>query len=431
MRRRHAVPLGLLALAAVAFGVAGFDWRPASASRVPTTRVKKGDLALDVYTMGELKPGKSAMLLAPSVGGTLQIISIKPSGAKVQAKDLVVEFDPSEQEFNLEQAKSEVDEVVQQLIKEKADADIQAAQDQVALTHARFEVRRAELEVGKNELVSAIDAKKNDMALKEAKRQLDQLVEDIKSRATSSRAKIAVLEEKREKSKLKMTQAEKAIEDMKVTTAVPGFVSILENRSMGWTPPGMSLPEYRAGDLVQSGAQLALVAQPESMEILTKVDEADRTSIEAGQAVEVYCEGLSTGVVLTGKVKRVASVPSRANWWQMGNKKFDMVVELTKPDERLRSGQTALVKVRAKELKAVLQTPRQAVFEKEGKSLVYVRSGGTFTAKEVKVLLRSESTAALEGVPEGTEVALADPEGPKGGSRKNAAAAAPMAGGPK
>src|SRR5213075_2482644 len=108
------------------------------------------------------------------------------------------------------------------------------------------------------------------------------------------------------------------------------------------------------------------------------------TSIEAGQPVEVYCEGLSSGVVLTGKVKRVASVPSRANWWQMGNKKFDMVVELTKPDERLRSGQTALVKVRAKELKDVLQTPRQAVFEKEGKSLVYVRSGGAFSPKEVK-----------------------------------------------
>jgi HlyD family secretion protein len=430
MRRRVAVPATLAALAALVAGAAAFDWRPASSSSVPTTRIKKGSLALDVYTMGELKPGKSAMLLAPSVGGTLQIVSIKPSGAKVEAKDLVVEFDPSEQEYNLEQAKSEVDEVEQQLIKEKADASIQESQDQVALTHARFEVRRAELEVGKNELVSAIDAKKNDMALKEAKRALDQLEQDIQSRATSSRARIVVLEEKRQKSKLKMTQAEKAIEDMKVTTAVPGFVSILENRSGGWTPPGMSLPEYRAGDLVQSGAQLALVAQPDSMEILTKVDEADRTSIEAGQPVEVYCEGLSAGVVLTGKVKRVASVPSRANWWQMGNKKFDMVVELTKRDERLRSGQTALVKVRAKELKDVLQVPRQAVFEKEGKSVVYVRAGGAFSPKEVKVLLRSESTAALEGVAEGTEVALADPEGPKGGGRRKPDAAA-MAGGPQ
>jgi HlyD family secretion protein len=427
MKRGYALAGGAVLAVVVVVAAAAFEWRPSSAGGVPTTRVKKGDLALEVYSMGELKPGKSAMLLAPSVGGALQIISIKPSGTKVEAKDMVVEFDPSEQEFNLEQAKSEVDEVDQQLIKERADADIQIAQDEVALIHARFEVRRAELEVGKNELLSRIDARKNEMALQEAKRQLDQLEQDMKSRATSSRAKITVLEEKRQRSRLKMTQAEKAIEDMKVTTAVPGFVSILENRSTDFNVPGRSLPEYRTGDLVNSGASLVLIAQPESMEVLTKVDEADRTSIEAGQAVELFCEGLPADVVLAGKVKRVASVPSRSNWWMTGNKKFDMVVELSQPDPRLRSGQSALVKVRAKDLKGVLQAPRQAVFEKEGKSIVYVRSGGTFTPREVKVLHRSESAVVVEGVTEGTEVALADPEGSKNGGKKPADAA-PMAG---
>jgi HlyD family secretion protein len=429
MKFRHLLG-GLAAAIVVVFVVAAFRWKPSDSS-VPTTRVKKGNLAVVVYVAGELKPSKSAMLLAPPVGGTLQIISIKASGTRVQAKDVVVEFDPSEQEFNLEQQKSELHEVEQQLVKEAADAAIQSSQDQVALTQARFEVRRSELESGKNELLSQIDARKNTIAVEEARRRLTQLEEDMKSRATSNRAKVAVLEEKRQKSRLKMQQAEKAMEEMRITSPVPGFVSILENRSMEFNQPGMSLPEYRPGDLVQSGATLALVAQPESMEIITKVDESDRASVEAGQEVEVVGEGLPPGVVLSGKVKRVASVPARGNWWQTGSKKFDMVVDVTQPDPRLRSGQTARVKVKAKELKDVLQVPRQAVFEKEGKSFVHVRSGDGFVAKDVKILQRTESTVALEGVAEGTEVALADPELPKGGARKPKADAAPMAGGPR
>jgi multidrug efflux pump subunit AcrA (membrane-fusion protein) len=167
------------------------------------------------------------------------------------------------------------------------------------------------------------------------------------------------------------------------------------------------------------------------MEIITKVDESDRASVEAGQTVDVSCEGLPPEVVLTGKVKRVASVPSRGNWWQTGSKKFDMVVDVTKPDGRLRSGQSAQVRVRAKELKDVLQVPRQAVFEKEGKSLLYVRSGATFAPREVKILQRTESTVAIEGVDAGTEVALADPAAENARRRSRSADAAPMAGGPR
>jgi len=427
-RRDVSIAAAVAVAGVLILGATAFRWRPAVAG-VHTTRVKKGDLAVEVYVAGELKPSKSAMLLAPPVGGTLQIVMLKPSGTQVQAKDVVVEFDPSEQEFNLEQAKSELHEVQQQLAKERADAATQAAQDQLTLLQARFESRRAELESGRNELLSVIDARKNTIALEEARRRLAQLEGDVKSRASSNEAKVTVLREKEQKAQLKMQQAEKAIEDMKITTPVPGFVSILENRSMDFTQPGMSLPEYRTGDLVWSGQSIALVAQPEAMEIVTKVDESDRASVEAGQSAEVFCEGLPPDVVLTGKVKRVASVPSRGNWWQTGNKKFDMVVDITKPDDRLRSGQSARVKVQAKELKGVLQVPRQAVFEKEGKSLLYVRSGAGFTPQDVKILQRTESTVAVEGVAEGAEVALSDPSSDgRGGRRSRSSGTASMAG---
>ncbi|MBI3403881.1 MAG: hypothetical protein HY046_00285 [Acidobacteria bacterium] len=145
---------------------------------LPTIRVQRGNLELKVYTTGELRPARTAQILVPPVSGSLQIVSLLKTGTLAKEGDVVIEFDPSEQEYNLEQSKSQVQQAEQEIIKAKSDADVQTSEDQVALLHAKFDVRRAELEVGRNELVSAIDAKKNVLNLEEAKRRLEQIEKD-------------------------------------------------------------------------------------------------------------------------------------------------------------------------------------------------------------------------------------------------------------
>jgi hypothetical protein len=58
----------------------------------------------------------------------------------------------------------------------------------------------------------------------------------------------------------------------------------------------------------------------------------------------------------------------------------------------------------------VLLLPRQSVFEKEGRPIVYERVGDLFDARPIKVLYRTESRVAIEGVSEGAEIALISPE---------------------
>src|SRR5207249_4681241 len=78
----------------------------------------------------------------------------------------------------------------QDILKAKSDAAVQKAQDDVALLKARFDVRQAELEMQKNELVSSIDARKNQLALDQAKRALDELEQNIKSHTTTGQTGI-------------------------------------------------------------------------------------------------------------------------------------------------------------------------------------------------------------------------------------------------
>src|SRR5258706_9896350 len=70
---------------------------------IPTVNVKRGNVEMKVHTYGELRAVRSATLVAPPVGGTLQIIRLAKTGSRVEANEVVIEFDPSEQEHLLEQ----------------------------------------------------------------------------------------------------------------------------------------------------------------------------------------------------------------------------------------------------------------------------------------------------------------------------------------
>src|SRR5438093_10986022 len=227
MNGRSKSPAFLLALALAACCFACRQMTVlATDSEIPTATVKEVDLQLKVSTTGVLRTSESRTISAPAIGGgTLQIVTLARSGAQVHTGDVVLEFDPSQQEYNLGQNRSDLLQAEQEIVKAKADADVQSAEDQTALLKARYAVRRAELEVSKNELVSFIDAQKNLLALDEAKRALAQLQQDIQSHTASNRSALAI-REKRHKARLSMEQAEQNIKNMHITSPIDGLVVI-------------------------------------------------------------------------------------------------------------------------------------------------------------------------------------------------------------
>lgn len=389
---------------------------------IPTARVERGDVEIDVFTAGELRAPHSASLIAPSVNGTLQIVSMLSTGTAVKAGEAVVQFDPSEQEYNFEQSDSQLRQAEQDITKAKADAAVQAAQDETDLLKARFDVRRAELEVGRNELVSTIDAQKNNLALEEAKRKLAQLEQDVKSRVSSGEAGIQVLSEKRNAARLAMQVAKQNIENMTLKSTIDGIVAAKDNRDAagGFGYPGMILPEYRAGDLVQSGRVLADVLDVNQMEVQAKISETDRANVSPNEKAEVHIDA-HPGEILPAKVKTVAGLASRDFWSGSSQAKFPASFQLEQNSSDLRPGISALVKVHGAKLNNVLYLPSQSLFDKDGKQIVYVKRGSEFDPVAVKVKYRTESRIIIEGLNEGTEVAVVNPtRQPKSGAKANA-----------
>ena len=93
--------------------------------------------------------------------------------------------------------------------------------------------------------------------------------------------------------------------------------------------------------------------------------------------------------------------------------------EDTQFDVLLRPGLLADVEIIVEHIPNAINVPMQAIFEREGKPVVYVKNGKVFEPRAIKPFKRSESVMVIaEGLKAGEVVALADPTAKKGESKK-------------
>jgi membrane fusion protein (multidrug efflux system) len=194
---------------------------------------------------------------------------------------------------------------------------------------------------------------------------------------------------------------------------------------------GMQLPEYREGDQVFPGQPVADVIENGRMEVRAKIDENDRGNLVAGQQASVHVDALP-GEAFTARVGALSGLASRGNFFDTSaTRLFDVTFQFDKPDPRLRAGASARLIIEGRELADALHVPRQAVFAKAGKNHVFMKVGDRFEEREVKVTQRTESRVVIEGVPDGAEIALVDPNARPAGASQPSSPALPAAGAPR
>jgi hypothetical protein len=99
----------------------------------------------------------------------------------------------------------------------------------------------------------------------------------------------------------------------------------------------------------------------------------------------------------------------RQDRWAGPLRQFEVTLELDRPVAALLPGTSVQLTASGRTVDNVLLLPRQTVFEKDGQPIVYERTGTGFEARPVKVLHRTESRVAVDGVSEGAEIALINP----------------------
>jgi HlyD family secretion protein len=406
--RSFLVPLLLISIvAALAWGGVRL-YRSLStslAAGVPTTRVKRGDVYPTVTAKGELKGGNSEELAAPMIGAAdMHITVLRKAGELVKAGEIVLQFDTTDQAFKLKESEADLAEAEQQVLKAQAEGEAQQEENNYQLMKAKADVRQAELDCRKNRMLSVIVAKQNDLALESAKDHLKQLEQDTANFKATSQAGVAIQEAARSKAQVQSAAARKNIDSMTIRAQRAGYVAVRQNPNVNWGYRGMMLPPFRVGDRVNPGMVIAEIPNLSSWELTANIGELDRGHLAKGAKVDVKIVAVPFRK-FHGSIKDMAGT-SGPPW----DRRFECKITLDDPSPELRPGMNANVVINAETLHKVLWVPGQAVFESDGRTFAYVKSGSGFAPADVKLVRRSESQAVITGLSEGQVVALANPD---------------------
>jgi HlyD family secretion protein len=391
---------------------------------VPTVKVTRSDVSLSVFAKGEIRGGNSEVLTAPMTGGTeLHITALPRNGELVNAGEVVIQFDTTDQEYALSQAQSDLAESEQHVRQASAQMQADQEEDRYALLKAATDVKTAELDVRKNPLLPAITAKQNDLALQVAQHRLAQLHENLANKRATNEAGIAMQEAGRGKAKSQAQTANQNIQSMTLRAKRSGYVSLKPNMSGNFFFEGMDLTAYQVGDMARPGMAIAEIPDLRNWEVSANIGELDRGHLAVGNNAEVTVIAVPHHI-FRGHIKDLGGTTG-VPW----DRHFECKLALDESAPELRPGMSARVEVTTETLRNVLWLPAQALFESDGKMFVYLRSGSGFVRKDVVLVRRNETRVVVTGVQEGQAVALANPA--ELVSKKPATSASPLEALPK
>ncbi len=380
-----------------------------SAPVVPLYEVSSGEFVDHLQLRGSLKALKSVVLTAPSSAGELQIIQLVKNGSQVKKGDVVAQFDTNNLAMRLLQQKTELRQAESEIEKVRAQGRMQQEQTETELMQAKYNVERARLEASKQEILSQIDGAKNKLDLANAQQKLKEIEQKLTSEKVKTEADVASQSQKREKSNNDVKEAEDRMAALTVKAPVDGMINLMPNYRARNGFMGGSAPEFKEGDRAWPGAAIAELPDMSEIRAAARIEEVDRGRVQVGQAAIVRVDAIPDRE-FNAKLQAISPLtkPDHSSWPPMRN--FDIEVQLTDTDARLRPGMSASLRVAVDRLPNAIVVPGECVFQKAGRTVVYVLQGSGFDEREIVIARRSGTQVVVgRGLKTGERIARKDP----------------------
>ena len=409
-KRGQRIAMWSIGLTACASGIfAAWHFAGVTEVQVALARVRRGDFVISVKTRGEIRSTRSIVLSAPQAPSP-RIVKLAESGKPIHKGEIVVAFDPVQQEQNYIERDTGIRTAQSTIDDTKAAQKIVREADAMNLMTSEYNVERAKLEASKAEILSAIDGAKNRIDVGVAQGVLSQVHTTIKSRSISQQADMQRLEQVKDKAVRDTSQAKTYLSMMEIRAPIDGIVNILPNfRSSG--SYGQAPPPFKEGDQVWTGAQIAEIPDLSEMRIDLKMEEVDRGKLQLGQNVKIRVDAIPEKE-FTATLDWIS--PISALIYRGGgssDKFFPARATLQNLDPRLRPGMSATAELIIERTPNVLLIPARASFTHNGKPAVFIARGQQFITQEITVGKRNDDEIVVTGgLKEGQEVTLENPE---------------------
>ena len=385
---------------------------------VPTTTVRRTDVAIEVSARGELQGGGARPLIVPRAGvAELPITYLRNTGDLVNAGDVVATFDPSGQQYDLLEAEADLEEARQQQIKAEADALVALEKARLEVATSQAELKVSELDQLGNSFLGSVEQRKKGIALDQARNRYEQAQVDLAHREGAKQSGVDVQRAGVKEAQAKVDRTRETIAGLTLRAPTSGYVQLSENTN-GLTVLffGMQVPTFQLGDSARPGQMVAQIPDMSGWEVSAQIPETDRAFLATGQRAIVRPKAMP-GREFTGHISLLGG--SAGNAW---NRTFNCRIALDNTDDGLRPGLSVDVVITVETLAKVLWVPSQAVFEREGRWFIYRQAPEGYVSHPVTIVRRTESQAVVTGIDEGVTIALGEP----GRRTKNTRARGPL-----
>ena len=290
---------------------------------------------------GTTEAVQARAILAPLLAGqsvpTLTIIHLTPAGTRVKKGDPLVEFDRQAQMRDFVDKQADYQKLVDQVAEEQAKENAARAKDETELKTAEDNLRKTELEMQKAEIVSHIDAEKNQENLDEAKATYDQLRETFDLKRKAAQAAIRILEIQRDRTQQTMLHAQANADLMQIRAPLDGVVvlnTIWKQGTMG---------EVQEGDQVRPGVPFMQVVNPSTMQVRVLANQQDFPSLQVGQTAKVRLDAYPE-LVFPAKLDQLAPIGEGGDF-SSKLRSFVVIVAIEGNDPKLMPDLSAAVDV--------------------------------------------------------------------------------------
>jgi len=404
-RWRHVTAAAvILALSLVAY----FAGVGRTRANVPTAVVTRGEFVDVVELRSEIRPVRSVVLGAPTQSGDLQIVRLVKNGTRVNAGDVVVEFDGTGIRRQETDRRAELKQIEAELEQVKAQARMAEEASATNLLRAKFDVNRAKLDVVDRDFVARIDLEMARLALSDAEQRLAEAEKRQVSDLAAAASEVARRVRRRDRVRQDLERIERVISSLQVRAPSAGTSSLMPNSRFGGMMGGSQ--DFREGDRAWPGAAILELPDLSSVHLTARLDEADRGRVEVGQSATVQLDAVPDRVY-ESKVSRIsilARVDFASSW--PPTRDFDLELGMGDSDARLKPGMSATVRIAVAKLRNVLVVPAQVVSLVNGRPTVYVQTSSGFDQRTVVITKRGREQVALgSGVEPGERLALRNP----------------------
>jgi len=371
---------------------------------VATYQVRPDRFVRRVDAEGNLEAVQATKVSAPpSVRNPLKIAWLALDGSRVDRDEVVIRFDPTDLEKKRDDG-----------MQDRATADSRMRQTEVsegaALDNLERDASAAVLELEHSREFQSKDPRifprleiiESEIDGRLATQRKEHAEGQHEIRTDLAQLAIDLLQIDRRKATIEIETAKSDLHNLEVRAPHDGIFMLVEN----WSGPP------QVGMTVWGSQPIAEIPDLETMKAKVFVLEADAGGLQPGLEAEVTIEAHPERSY-KATVKSVDTLAQRRSY-RTPVQYFGVELELHETDAKLmKPGQRVRARLTLEELDGVLSVPRQAIFQQDGKPIVYVRSGSGFEARAVEVgstgLGRVVIAAGLEP---GERIALRDPTVP-------------------